>query len=149
MLAMTVAAYLTLGLTASLSCDGVVGDPSSPAVDFETEIVPALNACASCHGGGYPAGELALDPPSLDALACVPAMAGPRLDLWRVEPFLPDRSALFLRLDCDDAAYPQWRMPPYSAGDSVLSTLVADWIAQGATPSADYIQYRGGFEVCR
>jgi len=108
-------------------CDDLDGIAETPAVDFQSQIQPIFDACASCHGESGSAGLDLRAGVSYDNLIGVTSTTNP--SRLRVDPFEPDTSTLFLAVSCDSPGGPGFRMP---GTDLSQRALIRDWIAQGA-----------------
>lgn len=125
---MMTAATALAGLGAS-GCDDLGSLAETPSIDFQSQIQPVFNACASCHGESGSAGLDLRSGESYDNLVGMISTTNPgRL---RVEPFSPNTSALFLAVNCDSPGGPGFRMPGTTPEQQAL---IRDWIAQGAQP---------------
>lgn len=126
-----------------LICEDISGFTPNPSVNYATQIQPLFDElnCTICHGGN---GGLDLDESvSFDNLVCTEAetnIAEP--GEVRVEPGSPENSWLYLRVACEDPVDSGFKMP---RGDESFHLtkpelrLIADWIAQGAQPTADFV----------
>jgi len=123
----SIGAWSLVGLLAAMPA---VAD----SVSFSGDVVPVLNAhCVACHLTGLEQGELALHArAAYDNLVGVPAR---QTRLNRVEPGVPERSYLYLKLVDShlDAGGEGEPMPMGSwPMDSHSIALFRDWIAAGA-----------------
>ncbi len=117
-------------------CDDLLGLPVTPNVDYATQIKPILNElvsptgrCTSCH---LPEDFLNLTDLPIDAiyrLVNEPATLAP---LVRIEPGDPQRSWLFIKLNCAAPGVGD-RMPRDGTPLTIEEQgLFYDWIFQGA-----------------
>ncbi len=120
------AAPAAAGLGAA-GCDDLSGITTTPRVDFQSQIQPVFDDCATCHGESGPAGlDLRAGEAYDNLVGVVSTTNSSRL---RVDPFNPDTSALFLAVTCDSPDGPGFRMPGTTPEERAL---IRDWIAQGA-----------------
>lgn len=124
----TAPAYAGVGAS---GCDDLGGIAPTPRVDFQSQIQPILDECASCHGESGPAGLDLRAGASFDSLVGV--ISTTNSSRLRVEPFAPDASTLFLAVSCDSPGGPGFRMP---GTDLQQRALIRDWIEQGALAEA-------------
>ncbi len=98
-------------------------------VDFDTEIQPILDTCTGCHGKNGTAGLDLRPGHAYDNLVEVVATSNP--ERYRVEPFNPDESNLFLAINCESPGGPGFQMSGTTLDEQAL---IRDWIDQGALP---------------
>lgn len=144
----TIVALLIAAATAgTLTCDALDFVEPVPAVDFAGEVQPLFseNFCTACHGAS---GGLSLSPErAYEELFCHPTeTAGMPPDARRVVPGNPERSWLFLRINCDAPSDAGFRMPVGGLMPTSQQGLLRDWIAQGARPFGGLV-LRVGFEA--
>lgn len=141
--ALIVAAATPTARAQTLQCADLTGTAPVENVRFDTDVLPILEddllQCTTCHGTSA---GLALDQgaASHDELFCVDTQGSvPEPPGKRIVPGAPMESWLYLRVACDDADDPAFRMP---RGQWTLTTselrIIHDWIMQGA-PSAETV----------
>lgn len=111
-------------------------------VSFGGEIQPVLaSICANCHTGlsfgGFNVLESNVRNNLLGANETGTPFSG-NPSIFRLRPFRPLESGLFLKLNCEIPPVPYGgRMPPGGGAPSELQALIHDWIASGAIMSSN------------
>ncbi len=117
----------------AIGCDDLRGLPITvTALDYRLDILPLLRdvGCAGCHASGGQPPDLTAEPqtPLLELIFT----QGTGTDLTFIEPFAPQRSYLFQKVNCVTPELGA-RMPlagfPMSLEDQ---GVIYDWIFQGA-----------------
>lgn len=114
---------------AATGCEDLSGFAEVPQVDFESQIQPILDNCTGCHGDGGFAGLDMRPGESYDNLVGVTSTTNPTRQ--RIEPFVPENSAVLLAVNCSSPGGPGFQMGNVSLEDRAL---IRDWIVQGALP---------------
>ena len=138
----------------AFECRDLTGTVDPGPVDYVTDIQAGIfdsefSTCSGCHAAQGGLGGLGLAASvSYDQLVCAPTSTstpGPSAG-YRVVPFQPEESWLFLRINCFSQDNAGFRMPQFG---SIVFTerqrQLYEWIRQGARPSLE-LPFSGGFE---
>jgi hypothetical protein len=148
------------------SCDSLASEPVNYRVVFEDEIQPYFGGvlgspinprCETCHVT-VTNGDMNLAP--INVMVNLLGIDGdgqqsPTYPLRRIVPGHPERSLLYLRINCDDAPDTGGRMPPGSEGGMNdpeflhFEALVHDWIKSGALMFGSDRVFQAGFDDLR
>jgi hypothetical protein len=126
------------GPAPSFQCQDLSAPPLNPNADWETQVFPALEACAACHLSEFPGSRIRIVPGSPELTLI--DLLDPATDL--VLALRPRDSVLMKRLNCDRLDQQEWRMPrcfvpPCNYWSAAQQALVYDWIDQGARGNFD------------
>lgn len=147
-------------------CDSLATEPVNYRVVFEDDIQPYFGGvlgspinprCETCHVT-VTNGDMNLAP--INVLTNLLGIDGsgqqsPNYPFLRIAPGHPERSLLFLRINCNDAPDTGGRMPPGSEGGINdpeflhFEALVHDWIKSGAIMSGSDRVFQAGFDDLR
>ena len=147
-------------------CDSLATEPVNYRVVFEDDIQPYFGGvlgspinprCETCHVT-VTNGDMNLAP--INVLANLLGVDGsgqqsPNYPFLRIAPGQPERSLLFLRINCANAPDTGGRMPPGSEGGINdpeflhFEALVHDWIKSGALMTGSDRVFQAGFDDLR
>lgn len=128
-------------------CTSLDAVPIQYTIDYQSAIQGIFDAhCIACHSGDLPPADLDLGAGgSWSHLFNVPSSQDAQV--LRVVPNHPERSLLFLKVNCDAPGIGQ-RMPfgelPLDASEQAL---ILDWISAGAPSSVTDAIFRNGLEM--